>query len=107
MSEVLDKFRKIVDSINVEYNSLCRLSNDELRVRLFQIENAINDSENKYKALDEYLVPVFAIVKETARRFTEGNIEITAKCDEDVLFKSTVKKNNAYKRRHGGKSAYA
>lgn len=36
-----------------------------------------------------------------------GNIEITAKCDEDVLFKSTVKKNNAYKRRHGGKSAYA
>jgi len=36
-----------------------------------------------------------------------GNIEITAKCDEDVLFKSTVKKNGAYKRRHGGKSAYA
>ena len=85
MSEVLDKFRKIVDSINVEYNSLCRLSNDELRVRLFQIENAINDSENKYKALDEYLVPVFAIVKETARRFTEGNIEITANSNDRRL----------------------
>ena len=85
MSEVLDKFRKIVDSINVEYNSLCRLSNDELRVRLFQIEKAINDSENKYKALDEYLVPVFAIVKETARRFTEGNIEITANSNDRRL----------------------
>ena len=35
-----------------------------------------------------------------------GNIEVTAKCDEDVLFKSTVKKNNAWKRRHGGRSAY-
>lgn len=36
-----------------------------------------------------------------------GNIEVTAKCDEDVLFKSTIKKNNAWKRRHGGKSAYS
>ena len=78
MSEVLEKYRKLVDSINVEYKILCRLSNDELRMRLYQIAEAINDSENKNNALDEYLVPVFAIVKETARRFSEGNIVVKA-----------------------------
>ena len=62
MSKVLDKYRKLVDSINMEYNTLCRLSNDELRTRLYQIAEAINDSENKNNALDEHLVPVFVFV---------------------------------------------
>ena len=35
-----------------------------------------------------------------------GDINVTAVADEDVLFKATVKKNNAWKRRHNGKSAY-
>ena len=78
MSKVLDKYRKLVDSINMEYNTLCRLSNDELRTRLYQIADAINDSENKNNTLDEHLVPVFAIVKETARRFTEGDVIVSA-----------------------------
>ena len=85
MSKVLDKYRKLVDSINMEYNTLCRLSNDELRTRLYQIAEAINDSENKNNALDEHLVPVFAIVKETARRFSEGNIVVTANSSDVKL----------------------
>ena len=88
MSEVLEKYRKLVDSINVEYKILCRLSNDELRMRLYQIADAINGSENKNKALDEHLVPVFAIVKETARRFTKGNIIVTAN-DYDKFLSET------------------
>lgn len=82
MSEVLEKYRKLVDSINVEYATLCSLSNDELRMRLSQILIAINNNENKNKALDEYLVPVFSILKETARRFSEGNIEVAANSND-------------------------
>lgn len=88
MSEVLDKFRKLVNSINVEYNTLCRMSNDELRMRLYQIKKAINDSDNISKALDKYLVPAFAITKETARRFTEGNIIVSAN-DYDKFLSET------------------
>lgn len=78
MSKHRDKYENLVDSINVEYKTLCRLSNDELRTRLSQIATEINDSENKSKELDKYLVPTFAIIKETARRFKEGNIIVTA-----------------------------
>ena len=74
----LNKYRKIVDSINMEFATLHCLSNDELRTRFSQIASAINDSKNKDIALDEYLVPVFAIIKETARRFTEGNIIVSS-----------------------------
>lgn len=88
MSDVLEKYRKLVDSINVEYKTLCRLSNDELRMRLYQIADAIKGSENKNKALDEHLVHVFAIVKETARRFTKGNIIVTAN-DYDKFLSET------------------
>lgn len=82
MSEVLHKYRKLVDSINKEYATLCSLSNDGLRMRLSQIAIAINDNENKEKALDEYLVSVFSIVKETARRFSEGNIEVSVNSND-------------------------
>jgi len=88
MSKVLDKYRKLVNSINVEYKTLCRLSNDDLRTRLSQIAIEINDSENKDDALDEHLVSVFAIVKETARRFTEGNIIVWAN-DYDIFLSET------------------
>lgn len=78
MIEVLDKYWRLVDSINIEYATLRSLSNDELRMKLDSIVIAINASENKSKALDDYLVSVFSIVKETARRFSEGNIEVNA-----------------------------
>lgn len=85
MNNVLGKYQFLVGSINTEYNSLHCLSNDELRNKLFQIENAINDYEEKHKCLDEYIVPVFAIVKETARRFSEGNIVVTANSNDVKL----------------------
>ena len=82
MSEIFDKYKKLVDSINMEYATLCSLSNDELRMRLNKIVIAVNDNENKNKALDEYLVSVFSIVKETARRFSEGDIEVNANSND-------------------------
>lgn len=78
MSNVLEKYLYLVDSVNTEFKSLQSLSNDELRQKLYQIEIDINDYVDKQKGLDEYLVPVFAIVKETARRFSEGNIVVIA-----------------------------
>lgn len=82
MSEILDKYWQLVDSINIEYANLRRLSNDDLRMRLSKIARAINDSENQDKALDNYLVPVYSIVKETARRFSEGDIEVRANSND-------------------------
>lgn len=78
MSNSLQKYKKTVESINTEYATLHSLTNDELRVRLRHIEQFINKQENKPCALDKMLVSVFAIVKETARRFSLGNIEVTA-----------------------------
>ena len=80
MSEIFDKYKKLVDSINMEYATLSSLSNDELRMRLNKIVIAINNNENK--AIDEYLVSVFSIVKETARRFSEGDIEVNANSND-------------------------
>lgn len=78
MSNSLEKYRKTVEAINYEYATLHSLTNDKLRVRLRHIEQFINKQENKPCALDKMLVSVFAIVKETARRFSLGNIEVTA-----------------------------
>ena len=76
MNDLLDYYKEVVKLINAEYETLFNLSNDELCVKLFTIEQCINLSENKTKVLDEYLIQVYAIVKETARRFSEGNIII-------------------------------
>lgn len=102
MSEGLDKYWRLVDSINMEYVTLCSLSNDELRVRLNRIARIINDSENKYKALDEHLVLVFSILKETARRFSKGNIEVSANSNDIKLasmydFVEIIGNNAVYK----------
>lgn len=69
MNNSLEKYKKTVDAINSEYATLHSLTNDELRVRLRHIEQFINEQEDKPCALDKSLVSVFAIVKETARRF--------------------------------------
>lgn len=72
MNNSLEKYKKTVDAINSEYATLHSLTNDELRVRLRHIEQFINEQEDKPCALDKSLVSVFAIVKETARRFSLG-----------------------------------
>lgn len=78
MSNSLEKYRKTVEAINSEYATLHSLTNDELRIKLHHIERFINEQEDKSDALNKSLVSVFAIVKETARRFSLGNIEVTA-----------------------------
>lgn len=82
MSNSLEKYKKTVETINTEYATLHSLTNDELRVRLRHIEQFINEQEDKPCTLDKMLVSVFAIVKETARRFSLGNIEVTARLND-------------------------
>lgn len=78
MNKSIKKYHKIVCDINIKYETLHSLTNDELRMKLRIIEQVIRTLEDKDYALEENLVTVFAIVKETARRFSEGNIEVTA-----------------------------
>ena len=68
----------LVEEINKIFNNLQSISNDKLRLELHAIEHSINQKDNKVKALDDNLVKVYAIVKETARRFSEGNVVVTA-----------------------------
>lgn len=67
-----------VNEINKIYSSLHDLSNDELRFRIKQIESHIKNTADEKTSLDNFLPEVFAIVKETARRFSNGDIEVTA-----------------------------
>ena len=68
----------MVDSINHEYSTYHNLSNDKLRSKLNNIKEDINKEKDKSQAIEDYLVPVFAIIKETARRFSAGNVIVTA-----------------------------
>ncbi len=107
----------IITDINKEFDDLHALSNDDLRTKVKTIESQILQCENIDEALDESLVLVFAIVKETARRFTEGNIIVTAN-DHDRLLASdqsndfiTIKDNHAIYHNEwyadGGKSKWS
>lgn len=69
MNKSLEKYKKTVEAINSEYATLYSLTNDELRIKLYHIERFINEQDDKSDALDNSLASVFAIVKETARRF--------------------------------------
>ena len=68
----------IVRDINARYESFRSLSNDELRDKLYKIAVVIDQSPNQNETLNVFLPEVYAIVKETARRFSEGNIIVTA-----------------------------
>ena len=71
-------FASLVQKINAACFELQALSNDELRLKTRLIAREINLHENKAAALDNALVLVFAIVKETARRFSLGDVDVTA-----------------------------
>lgn len=78
MSNPISQYCQQVEAINKYFTTLQYLSNDELRQKLHNIERSIQEHKDKAQALEEYIVPVFAIVKETARRFSLGNIAVTA-----------------------------
>ncbi len=83
MNNKLYKYRILVEKINQKFVQLQPLSNDELRVELKKAENAICSWKSQRRAMGVNLVTVFAIVKETARRFSNGNVVVTAN-DNDI-----------------------
>lgn len=84
-TEIKEEFRPIIRDINNYYESLWSLTNDEIRDKVCQIQVTINSSDDISNALDEKLPEVFAIVKETARRFAEGNIIVLANDNDKHL----------------------
>ncbi len=104
MNEILKKNLPLVEEINHLFRNLKNVSNDELRRELYAIERDINQTDDKVKALDDNLVKVYAIVKETARRFSEGNVIVKANDSdkslaEDVDFIIIEGDNAIYKNR--------
>ena len=67
----------LVKQINRVYLELQNLSNDELRKRTRELKHRILTSSDK-DILDVCLVECFAIVKDTARRFSEGEVKVVA-----------------------------
>ena len=78
MNDNLNKYRFLVEKINQKFVQLHLLTNDELREELKKAENAICRWKSQRRAMAANLVTVFAIVKETARRFSNGNVVVTA-----------------------------
>lgn len=87
MSNPISQYSQQVEAINKYFTTLQYLSNDELRQKLYNIERSIHEHKDKVQALEEFLVSVFAIVKETARRFSLGNIIVTATDNDRQLAK--------------------
>ena len=77
------KLQNIIKKINLQQSQYAKLSNDELRETVVKIKQFVTASTNKGKALNDSLVRIFAIVKETARRFSKGNVVVSAN-DTDV-----------------------
>ena len=68
----------ILTEIDSIYATSHSLSNDELRQEIKNIERAICSANDQLIALNNALPKVYALVKETARRFSLGNLEVTA-----------------------------
>lgn len=77
MNDPSQTYKHLVNEINKVYDSLHNLSNDELRSLSSEIRATVNTRED-CNALNDYLTDVYAIVKETARRFSIGDIEVAA-----------------------------
>ena len=77
----------IISDINRQYIKYQLLSNDNLRLETYTIQSIINENVDKVDILNQYLVKIFAIVKETARRFSLGCITVTANDNDYKLAK--------------------
>lgn len=84
--QIEEELKLVVAEINAIYVGLNCLSNDDLRAKVQSIECEIANSEKHEETLDKYLPMVFAIVKETARRFTEGDIVVKANSNDRKFF---------------------
>lgn len=83
MNKTITKYLPLVEGINQRFIQLHELSNDELRSTFLRTANSISKRKSLKKALSAYLTEVYAIIKETARRFSLGDVIVTAN-DYDV-----------------------
>ena len=72
------RFLNLVGEINKKFETLRFLTNDELRSILTDLRNNIEGNHDVQNALDEILPTAYALVKEVARRFSEGNLIVNA-----------------------------
>ena len=73
-----NEFTLLVDEINKKFEQLRFLSCDELRKIAGELRTYIENSDDVQSALNEKLTEAFALIKEVARRLSEGDIEVTA-----------------------------
>lgn len=85
MNNQTSKFWALVGEINQRYLQLHSLSNDELRFAFHRVASTINKSTNTNEALNSNLKEVYAIIKETTRRFSLGDIIVTANENDHAL----------------------
>lgn len=85
MCEVKDNKALYVTQINKRFEELKHVSSDELRNLVERIKDDIAISTNLNTELDGVLTDVYAIVKETARRFSLGKIVVTANVHDKIL----------------------
>lgn len=85
MCEIKDNKVLYVTQINKRFEELKHVSNDELRNLVERIKEDIAISTSLNSTLDGALIDVYAIVKETARRFSLGKIVVTANIHDKIL----------------------
>ena len=85
MNNPASQFKPLVEEINQRYLQLHSLSNDELRFAFQRVVSVINKMDNTNEALNSNLKEVYAIIKETTRRFALGNIVVTANQNDRIL----------------------
>ena len=83
MNKTLAKYLLLVEEINHRALQLQDLSNDNLRSAFLRTASSIGKKKSLKRALTTYLTEVYAVIKETARRFSLGNIIVTAN-DYDI-----------------------
>ena len=85
MNEMNYYYRDIITEINSIYAKLRFQTADNLRNRVDEIKERIKRSEDKSNLLNTLLPEVYAIIKETARRFSQGEIVVKANPNDKRL----------------------
>lgn len=77
-NDLAEDLKRILTLVDRHYQSYHKLTNDELREVSSKLERTVSCSDDKNIILDAILPEAFALVKETARRFSLGSIEVRA-----------------------------
>lgn len=77
-TKVEEQFAFLIEEINKKCDQLRFLTNDELRDSANELRTYIEGSDDIQSALNEILPKAYALVKEVARRFSEGDIQVEA-----------------------------